>query len=595
MIALNETELSEKLINLIKAAEPFIWVETEEIARATKLTETIISTYLLQEKAKNKEVAFTMWEYDLESGMFEFNWNETPKANQRRSLGKPVPQLQCFSETPAGRVRKTIPASKIITTTLDTCPDNTMVLIPAFGSLMDIAGPEEVMLASNITLKSTNEVVHTDARCLRGDPIVNTLTLRGSTIVAIGPRPKGSALEGFAKNQIHWLNLSRPTKQEHQKKFASILDSLLASTENKDKAAANDSLKKNEVKSREELTALLGAAAMGLTEYEMVQATYFSLQKLRYIDPKAISDARQEIINGTPGLKMVPYDAAKDWDRAKGFEKLKTLTGKVLNRKDRKGMGILLVGPPGCGKTLIAQAIAQTMKRIFIHLNIADMMDGSQVGNTEKNLNKALSVISRLGECVVLIDEAEKQLAGTVDTGKGGGGDNLAQRLGAALLSWENDRKSEAIIIKTANRPDQLAAEMIRRSPIKIFIDLPIRQARREIIAMYMKDEKIEGDNFDPEFISQLADETTGWSGDDIRNLIEMAAAFGNDFAMAKTYIRPQFETRADDIIAQRKVGKQLGTSLADKSFEDDCGEDIPLALKTGDFKATEASFPTGE
>src|SRR5262249_42633211 len=134
-----------------------------------------------------------------------------------------------------------------------------------------------------------------------------------------------------------------------------------------------------------------------------------------------------------------------------GLEALKGFCTRAL-RPGRpslvKARGVLLLGPPGSGKSAFARALGQECGRPTLALDIVALM-GSLVGQTESNTRRALAIADAMAPCVLFIDELEKVLGGlatgaTTDSGVG-------SRLFATLLTWLNDHASDVFVVGTCN------------------------------------------------------------------------------------------------------------------------------------------------
>ena len=132
--------------------------------------------------------------------------------------------------------------------------------------------------------------------------------------------------------------------------------------------------------------------------------------------------------------------------------------------------GILILGMPGCGKSMIAKAIANEFSVPLLRLDIGRLM-GQYVGLSEENLRKALAAAEAMHPCVLWIDEIEKAFAGS----QGGKGqeDSLVVRLMGSFLTWMQERTSPVYIVATAN--DVMRPEFMRKGRFDevYFVDFP--------------------------------------------------------------------------------------------------------------------------
>lgn len=179
--------------------------------------------------------------------------------------------------------------------------------------------------------------------------------------------------------------------------------------------------------------------------------------------------------------------------------------------------GMLLLGVQGCGKSLIAKAVASGFGVPLVRLDFGTLYDKYQ-GETEKNLREALASIEQLVPCVLWIDEIEKALA--TDSGDTDGG--LSRRVLGYLLTWMAERTSRVFLVATANQVHQLPAELLRKGRFDeiFFMDLPDATTRAEIFALHLDRRKLARDGID---LSALAAAANGFSGAEIEQVIVSA------------------------------------------------------------------------
>jgi len=141
--------------------------------------------------------------------------------------------------------------------------------------------------------------------------------------------------------------------------------------------------------------------------------------------------------------------------------------------------GILIVGMPGCGKSLIAKSIAQEFGVSLLRLDISNLM-GQYVGQSEENLRKALSTAEAAHPCVLWIDEIEKAFHGA-NSFNSNENDTLVMRMMGYFLTWMQERKTAVYIVATAN--DVMRPEFMRKGRFDevYFVDFPKQEERKEI------------------------------------------------------------------------------------------------------------------
>lgn len=180
--------------------------------------------------------------------------------------------------------------------------------------------------------------------------------------------------------------------------------------------------------------------------------------------------------------------------------------------------GMLLLGVQGCGKSMAAKAVAKEWNLPLLKMEPGRLYD-KYLGESEKNLEKALTLAERMAPCVLMIDEIEKGFSSVGSSDVDGG---LSRRIFGRLLGWLQDRKAPVFIIATCNDLSSLPPEMLRKGRFDeiFFVDLPSRGERKEIFAVHVKKRKREPSSFD---LNALADASEGFSGAEIEQAIVSA------------------------------------------------------------------------
>ncbi|MFA6675822.1 MAG: ATP-dependent zinc metalloprotease FtsH, partial [Bacilli bacterium] len=183
--------------------------------------------------------------------------------------------------------------------------------------------------------------------------------------------------------------------------------------------------------------------------------------------------------------------------------------------------GILLVGPPGCGKTLLAKAVAGEAGVPFYSISGSDFVE-MFVGVGAGRVRDMFRVAKENAPCLVFIDEIDA-VGRQRGAGLGGGNDEREQTLNQLLVEMDGfSDNSGIIVIAATNRDDVLDPALLRagRFDRKITVSLPDRQGREDIFKVHSRNKKIGPDvNF-----NALAKRTVGFSGADIENIMNEAA-----------------------------------------------------------------------
>jgi SpoVK/Ycf46/Vps4 family AAA+-type ATPase len=181
-----------------------------------------------------------------------------------------------------------------------------------------------------------------------------------------------------------------------------------------------------------------------------------------------------------------------------------------------KPKGILLLGVPGCGKSLAAKACASLWKLPLLRLDTGRLFT-SAVGGSEENCRKALQLAEVAAPCILWIDEIEKALAGVGSSSFTDGG--TSARVFATVATWLQENTSPVFVIATANTVTSLPPELIRRGRWDevFFLDLPGIQERREMFRIHL--EKCGRDSGEFE-LDRLAEACPGLSGAEIEQAV---------------------------------------------------------------------------
>ncbi|GGY83338.1 hypothetical protein GCM10011613_30280 [Cellvibrio zantedeschiae] len=187
--------------------------------------------------------------------------------------------------------------------------------------------------------------------------------------------------------------------------------------------------------------------------------------------------------------------------------------------KKKVGGGILLYGPPGCGKTLLARATAGECKAAFFNIEISDVLD-MYIGESEQKLRAIFEKARSQTPSVIFFDELEA-LAGKREHTRNSSQANTVSQFLTELDGFAQNNEG-VLILGSTNVPWALDSAFLRpgRFDRMFFVPPPDKVARKAILEHHMQDRPNAGDiQFDV-----IANKTSGYSGADLANLVEMAA-----------------------------------------------------------------------
>ncbi|RCJ38699.1 ATPase [Nostoc minutum NIES-26] len=183
--------------------------------------------------------------------------------------------------------------------------------------------------------------------------------------------------------------------------------------------------------------------------------------------------------------------------------------------------GVLLAGPPGVGKTLLAKNIANILNLPLLQLDISSML-GSLVGESEGNVRRALVTAEAIAPCIIWLDELEKALSGSGDTS------GVSQRILGNILTFMSECQSGVFVVATCNDPSALPSELKRKGRFDemFFVDLPTEPERVQILRIHLQRFGI---TVEDEYLEAIAANTAKFSGAELETLAAEAALLAFD------------------------------------------------------------------
>ena len=285
--------------------------------------------------------------------------------------------------------------------------------------------------------------------------------------------------------------------------------------------------KQSKVELKTNLRNRLIDAALGMTSMEADLAYCLVSVKDGFDDksPFTVSSEKEQIIRKSGILDYFPKnESLKD---VGGMENLKEWLKKRQLAYDKEARdwglkepkGLLLLGVPGCGKSLIAKSIASSWNMPLLRLDVGKVFQGI-VGSSEDNIRKAIATAEAVAPCVLWIDEIEKGLSGVQSSGATDGG--VTSRIFSTILTWMQEKTAPVFVVATANNINQLPPELLRKGRFDeiFFVDLPSQKEKENIFSIHLQKNRQNVSSFALDILAQKAE---GFNGAEIEECVKEA------------------------------------------------------------------------
>lgn len=285
--------------------------------------------------------------------------------------------------------------------------------------------------------------------------------------------------------------------------------------------------KQSKVELKTNLRNRLIDAALGMTSMEADLAYCLASVKDGFDDksPFTVSSEKEQIIRKSGILDYFPKnESLKD---VGGMENLKEWLKKRQLAYDNEARdwglkepkGLLLLGVPGCGKSLIAKSIASSWNMPLLRLDVGKVFQGI-VGSSEDNIRKAIATAEAVAPCVLWIDEIEKGLSGVQSSGATDGG--VTSRIFSTILTWMQEKTAPVFVVATANNINQLPPELLRKGRFDeiFFVDLPSQKEKENIFSIHLQKNRQNVSSFALDILAQKAE---GFNGAEIEECVKEA------------------------------------------------------------------------
>lgn len=271
----------------------------------------------------------------------------------------------------------------------------------------------------------------------------------------------------------------------------------------------------------------------GLSFPEIENVVTVSQIKYKEIRPEYLLESKKQMILKNGLLEYFQSDI--DMEDVGGMDEIKNWLElrRTAFGADAKEFGIdtprglMMVGPPGCGKSYTAKATAKQLGVPLIRFDVGKVFSQT-VGSSEANVREVIHLIEAVAPCVVFIDEIEKGLAGVASSNSSDAG--TTARVVGTLLSWLNDKTSPVFVVATANNIRQLPPELSRKGRFDdiFFVSLPEASERKETFAIHLRKHKFKGESYNPaDFdLDAFVKATDKWSNSECEQAIKTALIF---------------------------------------------------------------------
>lgn len=338
-----------------------------------------------------------------------------------------------------------------------------------------------------------------------------------------------------------------------------------------------------EIEIDEDALSEIAISFKGMNDFQIRQILNLAYQDGGCIDlddRQLILRQKEQLIKKAGMLEMITVK--EQVDDIGGLENLKEWLyrkAEVFSQLDRAikygvdiPKGILIVGMPGCGKSLAAKATAKLFELPLMRLDVGRLL-GKYVGESEANMRKALKLAEAISPCVLWIDEIEKAFSGVGNAGDSGGS-QVTKRLFGQFLTWMQEKEDTIFIVATANDISGLPPEFLRKGRFDelFYVDFPNAEERRAIIEIHLRKRNKWNPTLD---IISLAKETEGYNGADLEAIVKDA--------VEDCFINGKLSLENEDLDKAKKNIQSIQTTLKDRI------ETIKKAVEHMDLKPASA------
>lgn len=339
---------------------------------------------------------------------------------------------------------------------------------------------------------------------------MDTWRNEGKAIVILSPRPD---IPIEIRKDFMLMQLSLPDEEEIRESMFHIA-----------RSADNDELIEGSN------TAVI-QACKGLTQIEIENVLSLSVIERGEFNPEIINEQKVQVIQKSGLIEVM--NTTRTYDDIVGYEKAKAVVGKLIQKRSSKGS--LFIGPPGCGKTIFMECTVGEFKKIGLVINFGRLFSKWQ-GVGDANVDEVIDIICAIGDCVVIMDEFEKQFAGA--GGDSSGDSGVTKRMTGRWLRFMQEKPEGVYLMGTCNSFKGIPDEYLRpgrwdSSPF--YIGIPEEEEKSAILDYYIDKLSLNGGSIDGGLPSMK-----DWTGAEIEACCQMSVNLECSLKEAAGFIIPQ-------------------------------------------------------